>query len=461
MLDCGAGGGRPVGRLAEPSCFRIPIVLTPLMVAACGRSGTTALMSLLTADPRVCCDRVYPYEHRYLTYFAKLAVLLERQDPTVRVTGKQLYDFGDAGFGSYPWDRAVAGLLGDPASAAGAMAKRWLRSLWDVFGQHVAEAAPGAAFYAEKVPAWLPPVVRECFDSLTLYLFRDPRDIYLSANAFMRKRGRPGFDRLPADTDRDYARTLAHGFLNYFENYFMDRYRDDHMVVRYEELVQQPDHLAARLEQRLQLHLRWDAPGSWLEMHRTSSDLARSVDRWQREPLPEGVAGFLETYLRAEMAHLGYAPGAARRQDPLPSLEFRSGALDLGRAPCSADGQVDLQPDAAEARVTGGDFWMILPLPSFDAGAVREIWVSLKGAVGDSCSVYWRGDAGDFSEERCLRLPYRGAQHWQVLRFRVAQHPLWTGSIAGLRLDPFNETGPPMRPVSARSGFIRWLRLVE
>ena len=53
-------------------------VLTAVLVAGFGRSGSTALMSLLAAAPRVAFDRIYPFEHRHLTYIAKLALLLER-----------------------------------------------------------------------------------------------------------------------------------------------------------------------------------------------------------------------------------------------------------------------------------------------------------------------------------------------------------------------------------------------
>lgn len=70
-------------------------MLTAVQVAGFGRSGGTALMSLLAAAPRVAFDRAYPFEHRYLTYLAKLALLLERQDPRARVTPHRLYDFAE------------------------------------------------------------------------------------------------------------------------------------------------------------------------------------------------------------------------------------------------------------------------------------------------------------------------------------------------------------------------------
>ena len=47
---------------------------TPIVVSAYGRNGSTALMALLGTDPRVRFDRVYPFEHRHLTYLTKFAL---------------------------------------------------------------------------------------------------------------------------------------------------------------------------------------------------------------------------------------------------------------------------------------------------------------------------------------------------------------------------------------------------
>jgi hypothetical protein len=413
-------------------------------------------MSLLAAAPRVAFDRVYPFEHRYLTYLAKLALLLERQDPNARVTPHQLYDFADTTFGSYPWDAAGADANGPGTRGSPFRTTQSLRRLWQAFCEQVAPAAPGAAFYAEKVPYWLPPLARECFPAYTIYLFRDPRDIYLSANAFMRKRGRPGFDRSPADTDLDYARTLAHRYLSYFENYFMDRQRQGCLMVKYEEMISRQDELPARLKREWDIDSRWDT-SPWLEGHRTTPDLRSSVERWQREPLPAEVDRFLREYLRDAMAHLGYQPGVTPATLP-PSVEFRSGGSDPARVVCSAGGRLLPQEDATAAVIADGDFWMIVPLPAFETAAVREIWVSVKGAAGEVCSAYWRSGAEDFSEDRSMHVPYRGGLHWQVLRIPVAKHPLWKGTVAELRLDPFNwKEGSPRTPQTA---FIRWLRPV-
>ena len=52
--------------------------MIPILICGEGRTGTTALMKLMSACHGSFCDSVYTYERRYLTYGAKLAQLLNR-----------------------------------------------------------------------------------------------------------------------------------------------------------------------------------------------------------------------------------------------------------------------------------------------------------------------------------------------------------------------------------------------
>ncbi len=400
-------------------------------------------MSLLASSPRVSCDRVYPFENRYLTYFAKLAVLLERQDPGARVTAHQLFDFADSAFGSFPWQ----------AGAAHPDALNWLRSLWAKYSDQTVCANPEAGFYAEKAPAWLPALAREALAASTVYLFRDPRDVYLSTNAFMRKRGRPGFDRGANDTDLDYARTLAHRFLSYFENYQWDLRRQNCLLAKYEEMACAPEEFAARMSGELSIDCHWDQ-SPWLDTHRTTPDLRASVGRWRQEALPPEVDRFLLRHLAEAMLQLGYETATP----PPATLDFREGPC-CERLRHSPGVRVTPGEDESEVALTTGDFWMILPVEPFDAAGVNEVWLSLRGAVGEVCSVYWRGQSEEFSEERSVHVPYYGGRHWQIVRIPVAGHPRWRGRIEELRVDPFNwrEGGPAAEMTAA----LRWLRLVD
>ncbi|HUO29991.1 MAG TPA: hypothetical protein VMU80_12295 [Bryobacteraceae bacterium] len=421
-------------------------MLKAMLVAGLGRTGSTALMTLLATAPRMFVDRVFPLENRYLTYLAKLAVLLERQAASPKVTGQQLYDFANNDFGSYPWQPAGVRL---PAN-------QWLHSFWETFSVRAAELLPGAEFYAEKVPAWLPARARETIPVSTIYLFRDPRDIYLSSNAFMRRRGTPGFGRSRSDTELDYARTVAHGFLSYFENYFMDRRRPDCLLVNYPEMVVDSNSLPVRLQRELGLDCHWESTPAH-EAHRTAPDWQSSLGRWSREPLPAEAGHFLRKYLHAPMVHLGYTEGHAPAV-PL-KVEFRSGAFDPARLGRSPEGQILLGEDALDVIVTSSGHGMVLPLPPFDARPVREIWVSLSGNAGDACSVYWRSRTEGFSEERSVHVDYCGGPHWQVLRFPVAKHRRWKGAVAELRLDPFHRRSMPA-DVPER-GSLRWVTLID
>jgi hypothetical protein len=420
-------------------------VLSAILVAGFGRSGTTALMSLLAGSARVTLDNVYPFEKRHLTYLAKLALLLEKQNIATAVTPHQLCDFGDTVLGASPY----------ASSQFVPTASQWLRGLWEAFSIRAVSQAAGAGFYAEKAPYWLSALARECLAAPTIYLFRDPRDIFLSASAFMNKRGSLGFDRSPGDTDRDYARTIAQRFLSYFENYRADRHRPDCMMVKYEDMVASTDDLLVCLDRQFGIGCGWEQ-SPWLEAHRTTADLHSSVVRWRREPLPAGVDGVLRDCLGPAMAQLGYLGSAADYQSI--GIEFHRGAGNPAHIACNG-GELVAEDEFSSAVIASGDFWMIPPLDRFDAVAVHEIWVCLRGAVGDVCSVYWRTESEDFAEARSVHTSYIGGLHWQVLRISVGNHPLWKGTIAQLRLDLFNwKAGSPNRP---ETGFIRWLRLVS
>src|SRR5262245_777249 len=67
--------------------------LTSILVASSGRSGTTALMALLASDPRIAFDRIYPFENRYLTYYAKFAALAGRRGTGLAEDAERLNDF--------------------------------------------------------------------------------------------------------------------------------------------------------------------------------------------------------------------------------------------------------------------------------------------------------------------------------------------------------------------------------
>ena len=106
-------------------------------------------MKILATDPHVVFDREYPYEIRYLTYYAKLSSILKNRLPDGRFTSDHLDVHEESIFGPWPWPGHNAGQNID-----------WLRIFWDLFSYNAKTANQRAEFYAEKAAVWLTPMVR-------------------------------------------------------------------------------------------------------------------------------------------------------------------------------------------------------------------------------------------------------------------------------------------------------------
>lgn len=419
-------------------------------------------MSLLASDPQVVLDREFPYESRYLTLFVKFSVLLQHPNFFCFFNEEQLFDPNYLGFGGYrPGTEDVsperrASYL--PRENAGS----WARAMWEKFNADIAQRQPQARFYAEKAPLWLAPHVRQLFPCLTLYNVRDPRDIFISANAFMKKRQTLSFARAAGDTDRDHARRLALAFANCFANYDADRSRSDVLLVTYEELVQARAAVVERIRVLTGLSLtaalrEVDSPE--VEAHATAPDRQASVARWRSEPISEDVVRFLEQTLNEEMTALGYPLSLSTRDSAFPRIGFgRENQGILGPfGNLSRYGYLESKPEHAIAHVRGHDFHINVPLQPFSAHEVKEIWACVQGDIGNHCSLYWRQRDTRFSEQACIHVPHAPSPVWLIVPFRVAQHPEWKGEITKLRLDLFNNCTQPHRGI----GRIRWVQLVS
>lgn len=411
-------------------------MLTPILVAGYGRSGTTALMQLVLGDSRVAADRLYPFENRYLTYAAKLARIVGLPSPRPELHAIQLCDYDDLHFGAVPWpaNRDDSPRLALPPDEL-------FRTLWASIGAR----AGNATHYAEKAPAWLPAWLRPRLPSMTVHLVRDPRDVFLSAVAFLREKGfERGFGRDAVTSDLDHARNLAHALLLYHENERADRGRDDCTRVRYEDFVADRAAIAERLSRLTGLSFPAAGGDEHLSRHRTSADPAASVGRWKREGLPRGVQTMLEAHLGELLADNGYDPPAT---PPAPHFAL---AADARHSP---DGAWTRDGDSVSVVLSGPDAWLELPAEPFPAKGTREVWACVRADAGERCAVYWRRAREDWHEHRSVGVSLHPGGHWQVVRLPVATNAHWHGEIAQVRLDAFKGA------VSGR-GSVRWLRRV-
>jgi lipopolysaccharide biosynthesis protein len=420
-------------------------LLTPILLSGPGRSGTTAIMALLGTDSRVAFDRRYPFENRYLTYLAKFALLSGRPPVPSHLDAFQLFRYDEDRFGPAPWS---SGPGDDGTLPLQPTLPEWLTGLWRTFSASVKARHPEATHYAEKVPPWVSAAVRGLVPCRVLHLVRDPRDVFLSARDFAAARGLAAFHPQMSPSDRDQAWHLAQGMLVYAENERADRGQADAMLVRYEDLVQEPAVVVGRLNGFLGLSL--DATSEdvtrHLARHRTSTEPVHSIGRWRREALPPAVRACLESLLAGPMADYGYelSPGTEPAVDVVP---------DAGTG--SSDGSATGGAGGAAVTVTDGDVSIDVPPRRLEADTVAELWLCLRGSTGSHCSLSWRGPDEGFAEPRSIRVPFRPGRHWQILRFRLGDHPDWRGTVAQLRLGLFSGAVTP-----GAAGEVRWLRTV-
>ncbi len=448
-------GGEPFPRMND--------FLRPVLVATTGRSGSTALMALLGTAPQIALQQVYPFEHRYLTNLAKAAIvrdrLFDRWNRWIGFNDQQLHTFEDCtGFdqrATLKESEFLTMCLPPRPKAREAVIHQWR-----LLAPHLRAFAADPVLYAEKVPTWMPAFSRRCFPTSTLYLFRDPRDVFLSANQFMALKRYYSFGRGPGDSDLDHARNLAYDYLCYFENFRADRQRHDTAAVTYQELVSDPITLSQRLNRLLDAEITpSNSTSDFLASHRTTGSVEASLNRWRRESLDASVVRFIERYLQEAMKTIGFEFSDTQEADPrlfdLSSLAVQSYAIDhaaTSHGALSAAGSNGLR-----VTITDDDFHFLLPrIEPFSATSVREVWMCLSGDVGSHCSLFWRSPDDAFDESCSLHVPQYGGSHWRIVRFQVGNHPHWSGTIAELRVDPLNGE----RPVTPQSGYVRWVRLV-
>jgi hypothetical protein len=412
-------------------------------------------MALLTSDARVAADHVHPFENCLLTYCLKLALLQSRFDRPGAWNIGQLIDFSDSGFGAYPYrPTAPAGappsaVLGQPTEA------EWLRGLWQTTSEYISRRRPGAAWYAEKVPSWVPTYVGSDLGAKTIYLFRDPRDIFLSANALMKKLDYYSFGRKPEDDDLAYAREVASAYLMLFENYRSHRNRPESMLLRYENLARDPAALSAALNEKLGVGVNIAGMNRTPPSHRTSSNLAASIERWRHEGLPTGVEGTLMDGLDEAIGYLGYAAGA-QTEPGIPKIDCTR-REDVGGLQHNSHGRfAGVSDEGLEIIPQGEDFSILLPERHLEASRVNECWLTLKSRIGTHCSIYWDSGQG-FGEDESIHQPFFPADHWQIVRFGVGTKSRWTGTIRRIRFDLCN--GGTISPY--RRIYLRSIRLIR
>jgi hypothetical protein len=310
------GRRAPIATSFEPRLQ--PIVLTTL-----ARTGSTATVRMLAAHPEVVAYRPFEWEPRAASYW--MDVFRALADPagyrrqlepagTIDDTwwlGRRLplpRRLRDPVLG--PWMGA------DAVVELAAVAQERIDRLYAQVA--AAEGRPGASRFVEKYRAdavsmlmlELYPGARE------VMLVRDFRDMVASMFAYNAKRGRQGFRRDRAASDRDYVLDEVRRSVRALERTWRRRSGQTHLL-RYEDLVLQPAETVPALLAHLGLEAGpqvveqltatlFDRDGG-SEGHRTVSDPRESIGRWRRD-LPDELAAVCEEALAPSLTAFGYEP---------------------------------------------------------------------------------------------------------------------------------------------------------
>jgi hypothetical protein len=315
-----AGSREPIRTSFEPQ-------LKPLLVTSLGRTGTTLLMSLLSAHPAIVAHRTHPYEIFPARYWLHLLrVLAEPADHThsshPSSFTEDIWRVGYNPFHTAPVTHApeLANLFG--RSYVERLARFCQESIDDFYRATAAlqEQQPDAEFFVEKFqPDGLPRLAWDLYPEMKeIVLVRDFRDLICSVFAFNEKRGTVDFGRDGFESDADYVRYVGRRAKQLLDA-AMSR-RDRAELVRYEDLATDPEGTLARVLPYLgvdddratvqtMVRAAFDHPAT--AQHRTSSTVDESIGRWKSD-LPESLHPVVGESLDPVLAELGYEPTSAQ-----------------------------------------------------------------------------------------------------------------------------------------------------
>lgn len=220
-------------------------LLEPVLVRIIeGRSGSTALMHLLSTSSQIYQARVYPYELQYCSYLSKLLAPLSPSFP--RLLSPNMRDLleGDVNrIGPMPFEFSDLD--------TNTLYLSTLRHAWLAFPESVPTTSdrPQLRYYAEKF--WglsLKDLTSAGIQCHVIHLLRDPRDIVASVKSFDLKRGFFGFGRRPTEEWNDYVLRLIDSMKRQFllmqEDYELGL---DCALIYYSDLVTDLESVASQL----------------------------------------------------------------------------------------------------------------------------------------------------------------------------------------------------------------------
>jgi hypothetical protein len=296
--------------------------LDPLLLLSEGRSGTTWFTQLLGHHPRVLAYEPYRLEPRVGNYWAEIVRTLS--DPlsysqTVQPLQLGVHHWWAGEHRSAPLDFSFDPAIGqwlerDAVEALAAFCReRAERFYLKVASEH---SKDDPRYFVERCDLPIRSLMRELFPGArTVYLVRDFRDVVCSRIALDDKLGAPRWGRRQVPSDAEWVSVgMRDKVSNLLEAWRQDQ--DVALLVRYEDLILEPEQTLARLLDYLDLESDQETVAKTLEgarstklelqtAHRTKQDEAATIGRWKRDLSPELSAACEEAFAEA-LSEFGY-----------------------------------------------------------------------------------------------------------------------------------------------------------
>jgi hypothetical protein len=323
----GDGSVRPLGSVAGArQLLAVPRepALEPAMITTIGRSGSKWLARLLSCHPAVLAFQPLVFEPRVATYWMTVLRELSAPKSYLRQIHTERWDqprwwLGDGAVGlPAPVELGMAEWLGNESvRQLAAICQERIEAYYREAARRSGEA-DGVRYFAEKflLDPLLLDLTTEVFPGAKeLILVRDFRDRLSSVFAWNEKRGDHGFGH---EAEMSQAEYLVERVRVDAEE-LIDRWRrrgDAALLVRYEDLVLEPQTTLGRVFEYLEVEADEAAVGAVLELanrptelldkHRTVSDPVQTIGRWRRD-LPAELADESNQLLAPLLETFGYA----------------------------------------------------------------------------------------------------------------------------------------------------------
>jgi hypothetical protein len=295
--------------------------VTPLLLTTMGRSGSNFMLSLLKRHPLIATYRPFEYETAVAAYW--IGVLRTLADPSSYV--RQIS--GASGVFKRDWwlarelpapapladEELGAWLGGEAVSELAELCQRRIETLYRRIAREVGR--PDAVLFAEKQKAHkTTELMLELYpEAKEVFLVRDFRDVACSRLAYGTKEGLYQWADESPDSLEQRLASVGHEAKDLASAW--RRRSDRSHVVRYEDLVRQPEQTLTALWEYLGLGGEpipevlegFAHQERGMSQHRTTSTAEQSIGRWRKElaSTPEDV---WRGPLGVALSEFGYSP---------------------------------------------------------------------------------------------------------------------------------------------------------